>query len=162
MLVAKDLVKHGFIVEPGDRVEYVFVGCAGKKTSEKAKAAVLAKDDALDLEFYAEKLQSPFERCLENMFTPLELAEMFNVKRYKRLRPANFRDQVLCKSAKLYEEVAAVAPTRKRALQQTTLDGGVAVAASAAGGKKAKGAEVVAQKTTMSGSLVKKQKHDFV
>ena len=88
--VAEELIAAGFPVEPGDRIDMVYIGTYGKKVADRAKAFKLYKEeqDPLDFEFYADKLQGPLERALHAVLTEKELKELFSHKTYKRMVPS--------------------------------------------------------------------------
>jgi len=85
VVVAKQLLKAGYPVDPGDRVDMVFLDNPSKRACDKAWPLKLfdPKVHALDVPFYFKKIKGPFERVLEHVLTKSEMAYVFTLSAYK-------------------------------------------------------------------------------
>jgi DNA polymerase delta subunit 1 len=86
--VARQLIAAGFVVEPGDRVEYVYVHAESKKKADKACAAKLLGERHIDLDEYVKALRDPILRCLEFVLSKEKLRSLFNPENYERNEPS--------------------------------------------------------------------------
>lgn len=87
---ARLLRDAGFPVDAGDRIEYIYIArpdLRRAKAAERAFPLRLWKDQPIDYEFYASKLQKPMINVLQHVI-PNELQRLFAMQNYVRDRPS--------------------------------------------------------------------------
>jgi DNA polymerase elongation subunit (family B) len=82
VVAAKQLIAAGYPVDPGDRINMVFIENPSKRACDKVLAYKLYTDQRLDLDYYFDKFRGPFERVLEHVLTKQQLDNVFTKSVY--------------------------------------------------------------------------------